>query len=284
MRQLQNEQKRAIEKYNREVKQHNQSVNRAINKYNSEVRLYNSRLRTHQQKVQSEFRKLQSNTRTIKYNLVYTSSVTLNSHYQSLESRESDYIKLQNGSDFLDLSERENANSLNVTNILESTEENDFININPALLNDSKITDTLTIISPELQSRWRGALFALNPNNPDAARHFCTSVREVFVQILEITAPDDAVFSQNPSCELTENGKPIRREKIKYLLYNAGLIDDLALQFVNEDVENILKLFREFNDGTHGSAGRFSIDRLLAIKNRVEDGISYLYTIYNYGK
>jgi hypothetical protein len=48
---------------------------------------------------------------------------------------------------------------------------------------------------------------------------------------------------------------------------------------VDEDVKNVLSLFRVFNDGTHGSSGKFGITKLLSIKNRVEDGIAYLFSI-----
>lgn len=51
------------------------------------------------------------------------------------------------------------------------------------------------------------------------------------------------------------------------------------MDFVDEDVKNVLSLFRVFNDGTHGSSGRFGIDKLMAIKTRVENGISYLSSI-----
>jgi hypothetical protein len=63
------------------------------------------------------------------------------------------------------------------------------------------------------------------------------------------------------------------------MLSKAGLNIPDAVDFVDENVKNILQLFRTFNDGTHGSAGRFSNEKLLAIKNRVEDGIIYLTTI-----
>ena len=48
-------------------------------------------------------------------------------------------------------------------------------------------------------------------------------------------------------------------------------------EFVNEDVEDILKLFRMFNDGTHGAAGRFDLNELVAVKQRAESGIRFLH-------
>jgi hypothetical protein len=35
--------------------------------------------------------------------------------------------------------------------------------------------------------------------------------------------------------------------------------------------EDVIQRFAEFNDGTHGSAGHFSVGQLRTIKQRVED-------------
>ena len=279
VRQAQNKQKQTIAKYNREVNQYNQKVKRSINQYNTEVRKYNARVRANRQRIASELRRIQSNTVTVRYQTVRSSAILLNSRYESLDAREQEFESINNGASFLDLSEKENANSLEVTNLLESESQEDTRSVDPSLLLRTEIVSILTSISPELNNRWRGALFSLNPENPDAARHFCTSAREVFVQILEINAPDAQVLSVIPNCEKTGTGVPTRREKISFLLQKSGIINDAAVDFVDEDVKNVLNLFRVFNDGTHGSSGRFGFDKLLAIKTRVEDGITYLSSI-----
>ena len=130
-----------------------------------------------------------------------------------------------------------------------------------------------------MDSRWKGALFSLSPRNPDASRHFCTSAREIFVQILDHFAPDDRVLSRFPGCDKTDKGHPTRRWKISYILLDSGISSDGAVDFVDEDIANVLQLFRVFNDGTHGSAGKFEFAQLRTIKERVESGILYLTTI-----
>ena len=75
------------------------------------------------------------------------------------------------------LTERETANSLEALTValgddLESQDQDP--------LEETAITNELESIDADLDSRWRGALFALSPRNPDAARDFCTSVREIF--------------------------------------------------------------------------------------------------------
>jgi len=186
VRQAQNKQKQAIAKYNREVKQHNQNINRAVNQYNSEVRKHNTRVRANRQKISSELRRMQSNRTTISYQTIRTSAISLNSQYEHLDSRESEFSDSENGARFLDLSEEENANSLETSNILES--EDAPANIDPSLLLKTEIGDILESMSPDLNNRWKGALFSLSPSNPDAARHFCTSAREVFIQILDLNS------------------------------------------------------------------------------------------------
>lgn len=277
VRQAQNKQKQAIAKYNRDVKQHNQKVNRVINQYNTEVRQHNSRVRANRQKIASELRRIQSQRTTIHYQTIRTSAISLNTQYERLDSRENEFLDIENGSRFLDLSEKENANSLETSNILES--EDSETEIDPSLLLKTEIGNILESMSSDLNNRWKGALFSLNPNNPDAARHFCTSAREVFVQILDINAPDSLVIELDGDCEKTDQGQPTRRAKIKHLLHNAGIMNSAAIDFVDEDVKNVLSLFRVFNDGTHGSSGKFGIEKLMAIKTRVENGISYLSSI-----
>ena len=282
LRQIESKNKQAVAKYNQGVRQYNQKVNQAINQYNTKVRRHNARVRANRQKIISELRRLQSKQTTIHYQTIRSSAISLNTHYEYLDARENEFESIESGASFLDLSERENANSLEVSNILESDSEQESGNIDPSLLLRTEISNMLVSISPELNNRWKGALFSLNPENPDAARHFCTSAREVFVQILDINAPDEKVLDFDPDCEITEHGQPTRREKIKFLLGKTGISSDAAVNFVDEDVKNVLALFKVFNEGTHGSSGKFSIDKLMTIKTRVENGISYLSSISGY--
>lgn len=274
IRQLESKQRQAIQKYNQEVRK----VKQAINQYNNQVRQHNSRVRAHRQKVISQLSRLRLSSSIVRYQVLRTSTITLNQHYDTLESTERDFENNQFGAKFLDLSERENANSLEVSNALESEGEG-YVDAGQVELGRSEVSQELQSISLELDNRWKGALFSLNPNNPDAARHFCTSAREVFVQILDLRAPDKEVIAQDPNCEKTEKGFPTRRAKIKYLLVRAGIYTEAAVNFVDEDVRNVLELFRVFNDGTHGSSGRYGLGKLLAIKARVENGIMYLSSI-----
>ncbi len=46
--------------------------------------------------------------------------------------------------------------------------------------------------------------------------------------------------------------------------------------FVEADLENVVSLFDQFNSGTHGTAGRFDLVALTAIKGRVEGAIQFV--------
>ena len=140
----------------------------------------------------------------------------------------------------------------------------------------SSLEPFLMTVSPDLAQRWRGALYSLSPLNPDAARHFCTSAREIVATILDVRAPDNVVLSTLHGCELTQKGTPTRRAKIRYFLHRNGLANVSLEGFIESDVENLVSLFKVFNQGTHGEAGAYNFAQLQAIRKRVEDGIAFL--------
>lgn len=278
LQQQANRQRQAINRYNQEVQSHNRKVKAAIDNYNREVRAYNQRLRANQQRVQQAIRQLQSRP------VVVTRYVTFRT---SVETLHRSYVALDRGqgyapemSELLDLSERENANSLDVMNALMNEQEAQPAGDDLARLKDTRITRELVTLSQDLDSRWRGALFALDPRNPDASRHFCTSSREIFSEILEKRAPDDAVLQTLPSCAKTQDGRPTRRARIQFALYQKGMLTAPLEQFIDDDVENIIELFKVFNFGTHGEAASIAFPSLVAIKTRVEDGIVYLSHVF----
>ena len=264
LRRLESKQRTAINNYNR-----------AIKNYNTQVRKINNELRRNQQKIKSELSKLNSGFRIT---TTYSTSVrTLNVSYQRVTDN---YEVLENTNSkqeqLYDLIEQENANNLVVANTLNNP--NDTAEIEGSL-NDSMIGDKLKILSPDLNDRWNGALYSLNPKNPDATRHFCTSSREIFTDIFDNYAHDEEVFNMFPNCDKTERGNATRRWKIKYFLNKKGIELKGAEEFIDNDIDNILELYHILSDGTHGYAGRYTFIQLKAIKKRVEDGILFLCNI-----
>ena len=151
----------------------------------------------------------------------------------------------------------------------------------PASHPDSPLTPILYAVSADLGDRWRGALYSLNPLNPDAARHFCSSAREIIARILDTKAPDSVVEASMPGRELTQQGTPSRRAKIRYFLRKNGMNQEELENLIETDMNNVVDRFHIFNKGTHGSAGAFNRSQLQAIRMRTEDGIMFLCGLIN---
>jgi len=268
LRQIEQKQKRAINDYNRAVKQYNEKVNRAIREYNSYVRSHNANVRRNRQIIAQERAKLQSRT-TI--STTYTISMqTMQQRYALVDSIYAPGVEVTPQQDMiLNLIEQEHANSLITANAVENDE------LPEDNTEDIDIGNKLLVVSEDLHNRWKGAVFSLSPLNPDAARHFCTSTREIFTEFIELKAPDQDVFKFNPKCEKTERGNATRREKIRYMMRNKQM-DESVSAFVEADITNILELFHVLSDGTHGAAGRYEFQKLVQVKKRVEQGINFL--------
>lgn len=276
LRQIQSKQRQAINQYNGAVRRYNRAVRAAVDQYNRAVRAHNARVRSNRQRLKAELVRL-SRQRTARQYVTFRSSVeTLQQSYARLDLH-ADSRSHQTAYNYLvDLSEREAANSASVANALFGGAPDNADEVPADGLRAAPLGEVLREISPDLYDRWAGAVFAMNPANPDAARHFCTSAREIFTRVLDLCAPDDQVLATLTDCPCTDQGKPTRRSKIKYLLHQKELSDEPLEEFVEADIDNVVELFRVFNDGTHGSAGAFNQSQLSAIRKRVEDGIMFL--------
>ena len=277
--------KKSVDNYNKEVKRvndHNRKVyaqrKSDVQKYNREVDKFNSEQKRRKRSYESAIRKLNSTPRSkiIQYstNSISKSSVELSTSFDNL--RNDPVIKShQVNNDLLtNWPERETENSLDLTNSLNG---HYIEGLSLDFLKKSKIEKSLDSISSELGARWKGALFSLNHNNPDASRHFCSSVREILIKVIDIKAPDNDVFQLYPNCQL--HGKsPNRRTKIQFILHNNSLNVTSLIDFVDRDVNDVLNLFYELNSGTHGEAGKFNANQLIQLKKRIEDSIQFMLT------
>ena len=267
IRQTQAKQRQAVQQYNNEVRRFNTEQKRRIDAYNRAVRSYNSRLRSNRNRLQSALQRLSRQSVTVRFTSLHQSSLSLSTAYERLDNGGADpYLS--------DLAERETANSVAVVNALLADEEEPQANVDD--LSTSRITDSLSSFSEDLAMRWSGAIFALNPANPDAARHFCTSSREIIAEILNTEARDEDVLDRFPNCELTELRTPTRRAKVQYCLDRGGLSNLLLESFVDTNIKDLTILFQDLNSGAHGSAGKFTLEQLRAIKTRVEDAIDFI--------
>lgn len=268
VREFNSTRRRSIDAYNREVQQYNSKRRRAIDSFNREVRQYNSRVRVNQARLQSARTvHVQRQPSIGPYFRVHQSATELSEAYDLLDrSSANPYLS--------DLAERDTTNSLVVVNsLLEDTERGSYFD---DAIGHTKISAELSSISLDLNNRWLGALYALDPRNPDAARHFCTSSREIIAYVLNTYAPDAEVLAYDPNCELTDLGTPSRRAKIIYCLDRLGEANDELENFIDVNVRDLTILFRELNAGAHGSSDKFTWQQMADIKTRVEDAIAFV--------
>ena len=285
IRQAEANQRRAIDNYNRQVRQHNAKVKRAVDAYNREVRKYNTKrrraidtvnrnIREYNNRVRANQTRLRS-ARTTLVRRQLTSDHYLGVHQSAIELSTAYDLLDNSGADpyLSDLAERETANSLTVANSLaEDVESESF---SDDAFNITKITTELSDFSHDLNNRWNGALYALDPRNPEAARHFCTSSREIISSILNTIAPDAEVMAYVPDCPRTERGTPTRRAKIRYCLVRLGVANDDLENFIDTNVRDLNTLFADLNAGAHGPSNKFNSQQLASIKTRVEDSIVF---------
>ena len=271
IRQAERKTKQAINQYNTEVRKFNRELNQAISHYNSAVRRHNLQVQHNRQVINREILKLKATSTT---RVQYSSSVIAmhNSYGRVVDYYDEGVEITPEQEHILDLVEQEQANSLIATNRLFEDQADQQ---SEDEISDIAISDKLSLVSEDLMNRWKGAVYALNPQNPDAARHFCTSAREIFTEFIELKGPDNAVFQFNPNASKTDRGNATRKEKIKYMMHGKRL-DDSVTDFADADITNILELFHVLSDGTHGEAGKYEFEKLLQVKKRVEQGINFL--------
>jgi len=293
IRRAQQKQRQAVAKYNRAVNDYNRAVrntvsdynanvrkaNQAINRYNSAVRSHNAQARANRERLRREVNRLNAASRSQTVRATYRTSVQhLTTSYDALERTAT--AEGWEDSDVIAYTSTETANSVAaLTALLDESASEDATDDEVDELQTTGIADDLDALDGDLSSRWRGALFALNPRNPDAARHFCTSAREMLSDILTLVAPTDQVLQDDPNCERTEEGKITRRSRIRFCLRRSGLLVEQLEDFIERDIDNVLTLFGEFNSGTHGAAGQFSMAQLRALKTRVEDAVTFVLRI-----
>ena len=261
---------RAVRQHNDKVRRHNSERQRRIDAHNRQVRAYNARQRANRARLRSALHRLSNLRVPAHYSSLRGSAASLSEAYGRLDRSSADPF-------LADLAESETANSATVLGVLVEDGSDD--QILGSGIDETKVRDQLASFSAELSERWSGAIFSLNRRNPEAARHFCASAREIISGILDTAAPDGDVLTWFPGCPVTEEGRPTRRAKIGYCLERSGRYDDALASFADANITDILVLFKDLNVGAHGPAGKFSLSQLAAIRARVEGAINFMTAI-----
>lgn len=276
IRQAQQRRQRAIGEINRTVRKYNSDRNRAIDNYNREVRTYNARARRNRERLARELARSARPSSTTVHIEYRRSVMTLRQSFSVIEGA-TNSGRWTYGDDIYELAAGEAANSVSVLNALDGQESTDEAEGDQ--LKISTISGELESISVDLCGRWEGALYALDPRNPDAARHFCSSAREILTRIVEGLASDQDVLAAGEQYPLTPNGKVSRRARIMFSLDQQGRSSVELERFIEADIDNVVALFQEFNEGTHGTAGIFNLMQLKTMKRRVEDAVHFLHLV-----
>lgn len=268
--------KQAVQNLERAERERVRRVNAAIDRYNAAARNHNNRLRQNQQRLKIGIARLRASSSSPRVLTYRTAVVRLTESYARLDAS-SKSRSLSNQENYLyDLSEQEAANSVSLLNALEEDQDASGDSSYASDLQATVIDDEISSLSDDLDRRWRGALFSLDPQNPEAARHFCTSVREVFTGIIELSAPDEEVEAAMPNCDRTPQGSVTRRAKMAYRLRSKGIVNSELEAFADENIDNVLALFTELNGATHGPTGKLGLPALREIKRRVEESLLFL--------
>ena len=142
---------------------------------------------------------------------------------------------------------------------------------------DPLLEALLLDLDPDLLIPLAGARGALRSTNPDRARHFSSSLRELFTQVLHRLAPDKAVQGWTSNPEHYDKGRPTRRARLLYICstINYGDFSDV----VEADVSATLKYLGLFQGGTHKVRSDFSEDQLHALFVRMAGLLQFLLKI-----
>lgn len=140
----------------------------------------------------------------------------------------------------------------------------------------------INIDSKDLIALWQGANKSLDSTNPDYARHFAVSFRELFTQILHRLSPTHEIKKWTNDDKLFDNGKPTRKARLLFICRSVN--HDIFSDFLEKDVEAILELLKLFQRGTHQVIIPFTHKQLVALKARVESAIIYLIEISQLNK
>ncbi|MBK8522461.1 MAG: hypothetical protein IPL54_16940 [Chitinophagaceae bacterium] len=144
--------------------------------------------------------------------------------------------------------------------------------------NEYNLKTYLPKVNAGLIKLWQGAIEAYNSNNTDRARHFMTSLRELFTHVMHNLAPDNEItaWTQNP--DHFHNGRPTRKTRLSYIYRN--IANDNFTKFVDKDIDATLLFIGMFQQGTHEIDNPFNEKQLAAIKSKSESTLKFLLEIH----
>jgi len=171
------------------------------------------------------------------------------------------------------------ASFLNSANLIEAIsvdiqEEVEEEELMDGIYSESNIYSLLSGVNPDLKELWYGANAAIDSKQPDSIRHFATSTRELFTQILHSLAPDKKVEAWDKDPELYYDGRPTREARLLYICREIN--ENSMKDFIKKDVSSIIAVVKLFNEQTHKIKSDLSPKQIIALKVKTETTLKYL--------
>jgi len=139
------------------------------------------------------------------------------------------------------------------------------------------LTGLLAMRFPHLVELIQGARAACTSKQADYVRHFTTSLRELFTQLLHRLAPDDSVKVFSTSADDFQNGRPTRSVRLRYICREINHCK--FTDFVKKDVAAALAFVDLFQSGTHEVTSSYTPVQLRALMARMEGLLQFLLEI-----
>jgi hypothetical protein len=127
--------------------------------------------------------------------------------------------------------------------------ETEIIKEKISIETDDRLQRLLLELDPELVNLWLGAKEAISSDNPDNARHFNVSLRELFTHILHRLAPDKEIKSWSTNPDDYRDGRPTRDTRLRYIYREVN--DDSFGTLIKKFISFSLELMDFLNRSTH---------------------------------
>ena len=176
------------------------------------------------------------------------------------------------------------SHALDVLYPMEHRADTEVIELGPYPLDEEETgaTDLIVLlerIDPQFAAMYRGAMEALESDNPDRSRHVLTSLRELWNHLLRKLAPKEDVMewiNEHGSQGYLHDGQPTRHAKIRYAL--RALEDEPLEDFIEADTKAIVQLYKLYGR-LHRLDTGLSDEQLRVITFRTESCLDYILRI-----
>lgn len=139
---------------------------------------------------------------------------------------------------------------------------------------DGELEQMLKELDPSFLRMLKGAERALNSQNPDKARHFGTSLRELFNHVLRELAPASKVESWTDDDNHFHKGRPTRRARILFISRKTK--SSSFKDYLHSDVKSVLEFINLFHGITHKKASGYSKEQLNGMHTKMRGTLHLL--------